>query len=295
MHWFICCFKYIDKIIKQPGKVSGGSDSKESSCNAEDLGSISGSERFPGEGNGYPLQYSCLESSMDRGTWSATIHGVTKNRTLKSPLDNKEVKPVNPRGIQQWIFIESVRGSTLTKTAHYGAWPGTIVTICMSCFMTGDPAKELGTNKPPPTGRVQERSRGDTICPTTSQNPSLWHPSWLNKACTTRKYSESEWLAKDNPETNPITIKLRLQAMWQSSSPGFPYPPALHPGALPNKNLLLCQHMHLLRQFISECWTRAPFQALECVPIPETQGLISWSSNILATWCKEPSHWRRPK
>ena len=86
-------------------------------------------------------------------------------------------------------------------------WPGTIVTTCMSCFMTGGPTKEHGTNKPPPTGRVQDRSKGDTTCLTTSQNPSLWHPSWLNKACTTRKDSESEWLAKDNPETNPITIK----------------------------------------------------------------------------------------
>ena len=41
----------------------------------------------------------------------------------------------------------------------------------------------------------------------TSQNPSLWHLSWLNKTCTTRKDSESEGLAKDNPETNPIIIK----------------------------------------------------------------------------------------
>ena len=76
----------------------------------------------------------------------------------------------------------------------------------MSCFRTGGPGKEQGTNKPPPTRRVQERSKGHTTCPTTSQNPSLWHPSWLNKA-TTRKDSESEWLAKDNPETNPSTIK----------------------------------------------------------------------------------------
>ena len=73
--------------------------------------------------------------------------------------------------------------------------------------MTGGPGKEQGTNKPPPTRRVRERSKGDTTCPTTSQNPPLWHQSWLNKACTTRKDSESEWLAKDNPETNPITIK----------------------------------------------------------------------------------------
>ena len=77
-------------------------------------------------------------------------------------------------------------------------WPGTLVTICMSCFTTGGPGKEHRTNTPPPTGRVRERSKGDTTCPNTSQNPPLWHPSWLNKACTTRKDSESEWLAKDN-------------------------------------------------------------------------------------------------
>jgi len=73
--------------------------------------------------------------------------------------------------------------------------------------MTGGPGKEHRTKKPPPTRRVQERSKGNTTCPTTSQNPSHWHPSWLNKAWTTRKDSESEWLAKDDPETNPITIK----------------------------------------------------------------------------------------
>ena len=73
--------------------------------------------------------------------------------------------------------------------------------------MTGDPGKEHGTNKLPPTGRVQERSKGETTCLTTSQNPSLWHPSWLNKACTTGKDSESEWLAKDNLETNFNIIK----------------------------------------------------------------------------------------
>ena len=77
----------------------------------------------------------------------------------------------------------------------------------MSCFTIGGPGKEHGTNKSPPTRRVQQRLKGNTIYPTTSQNPSRWHPSWLNKACTTRKDSESEWLAKDNPETNPITIK----------------------------------------------------------------------------------------
>ena len=56
----------------------GGSDSKESACNAGDLGSIPESGRYPGEGNGNPLQYSCLENSMDRGPRQAPVHGVTR-------------------------------------------------------------------------------------------------------------------------------------------------------------------------------------------------------------------------
>ena len=59
----------------------GGSDSKESACNAGDLGSIRGLGRSPGGGRGNPLQYSCLENSMDRGAWQAIVHGVAKNRT----------------------------------------------------------------------------------------------------------------------------------------------------------------------------------------------------------------------
>ena len=60
-----------------PGSLTG----KESAINTGDQGSIPGSGRSPGEGNGYPLQYSCLENSMDRGAWQATFHGVTKSRT----------------------------------------------------------------------------------------------------------------------------------------------------------------------------------------------------------------------
>ena len=60
---------------------SGGSDSKESACSAGDLGSIPGLGRSPGEGNGYPFQYCCLENSMDRGAQQATVHGVTKSQT----------------------------------------------------------------------------------------------------------------------------------------------------------------------------------------------------------------------
>ena len=60
---------------------SGGSDHKESACNAEDPGSVPGSGRSSGEGNGYPLQYSCLENSMDRGARHAIVHGVAKSQT----------------------------------------------------------------------------------------------------------------------------------------------------------------------------------------------------------------------
>ena len=58
-----------------------GSGSKESACNAGDLGSIPRSGRSPREGNDNPLQYSCLENSTDRGAWWATGHGVTKSQT----------------------------------------------------------------------------------------------------------------------------------------------------------------------------------------------------------------------
>ena len=63
----------------------GGSDGKESACNTGDPGSIPGSGRSLGEGNGNPLQYSCLENSMDRGAWWATLHGVAKSWTRLSP------------------------------------------------------------------------------------------------------------------------------------------------------------------------------------------------------------------
>ena len=62
----------------------GSSDGEESACNAGNPGSIPGLGRCPGEGNGNPLQYSCLENFMDRGAGWATIHGVTKSQTRLS-------------------------------------------------------------------------------------------------------------------------------------------------------------------------------------------------------------------
>ena len=55
-----------------------------STGDARDVGLIPGLGRYPGEGNGNPLQYSCLENSMDRGAWQATVHGVAKSQTRLS-------------------------------------------------------------------------------------------------------------------------------------------------------------------------------------------------------------------
>ena len=75
------------KGFHNPWGFPGGSDGKESACNAEDMGdmgSIPGSGRFPGGGNGNRLLYSCLANPMDKGAWWATIHKVANIWTLLS-------------------------------------------------------------------------------------------------------------------------------------------------------------------------------------------------------------------
>ena len=72
--------------MKPPNELGfpGGSESKESACNAGDPGLIPGLGRSPGEGNDNLLQYSCLENPMDRGAWRTTVHEVAKSRTQLS-------------------------------------------------------------------------------------------------------------------------------------------------------------------------------------------------------------------
>ena len=66
--------------------IPGGSNGKESTCNAGRLGLIPGSGRSPGEGNGNPLQYSCLENPTDRRDWQAIVHGVQKSKDTTEQL-----------------------------------------------------------------------------------------------------------------------------------------------------------------------------------------------------------------
>ena len=67
---------------ENPGGVPGGEVVKNPPANAGDVGSIPGSGRSPGGGNGYPLQYSCLRNPMDRRAWRATVHGVAKSKNM---------------------------------------------------------------------------------------------------------------------------------------------------------------------------------------------------------------------
>ena len=83
---------------------------QESACNAGDLGSIPGSERSPGEGNGNPLQYSCLEKPTDIGAWQAIVHGVGR---VGHDLETK------PLYIYIYIYIQE-EGMATHSSIHFG-------------------------------------------------------------------------------------------------------------------------------------------------------------------------------
>ena len=92
-HWSLFLWKKRLRKKKKKGQrfcysmgFPGGSEVKVSASNAGDLGSIPRLGRSPGEGNGNPLQYSCLENPMDGGAWWATVHGVAKSQTRLSDL-----------------------------------------------------------------------------------------------------------------------------------------------------------------------------------------------------------------
>ena len=114
---------------------SGGLDSKEFACNAGDLGLIPGSGRSPGERNGNPLQYSCLGYPIDRGTWRATVHGVTKSLSfvqvslfswyppgLPSALPGRKRYSEKSRKKEWFLYHESQNISrNLEQTSAYGS------------------------------------------------------------------------------------------------------------------------------------------------------------------------------
>ena len=78
--------------------------SKESACNAGDPGSFWGSGSFPGEGNGNPLQYSCLENPMDRGGCQATVYGVTRVRLSTCTPWTRRKNKLHNQTLRGWRF-----------------------------------------------------------------------------------------------------------------------------------------------------------------------------------------------
>ena len=100
----------------------GGSDGKESHCNAGSLSLIPASGRSPGERNGYPLQYSCLENSMDKGAWRAIIYGVAKSWTWLTSNNSLHFQCISSCNFSQhkckvifhWLFLFFILISILT-------------------------------------------------------------------------------------------------------------------------------------------------------------------------------------
>ena len=88
--WFFCCCFFFFKYLLNKNRVYyGGSEVKVSAWNAGDPASIPGLGRSPGEGNGNPLQYSCLENPMEGGAWLGTVHGVAESDTAEQLHDVK--------------------------------------------------------------------------------------------------------------------------------------------------------------------------------------------------------------
>ena len=91
-------------MVLCPRSLSG----KETACQAGDVGLIAGSGRSPGEGNGNPLQYSCLENPMDRGAWQATVPGVTKSQTQTQGLSTHICSVFNNSLTLEYILYISI-------------------------------------------------------------------------------------------------------------------------------------------------------------------------------------------
>ena len=114
--------------------LPGGSDGKACACNAGDLGLIPVSGRSPGERNGNPLQYSCLENPMNRGAWQVIVHGVTKSQTWLSDFTFFHFHFSQDRGLQSrsfwthlvhmilnrvfWILKKWIKKKKLSKVAR---------------------------------------------------------------------------------------------------------------------------------------------------------------------------------
>ena len=94
----------------------GGSEDKVSACNAGNPGLIPGLGRSSGEENGNPLQYSCLENPMDRGTWWATAHGVAKSRARLSDFTHSLTHTIHSVVLKDKVLLKNYYAKTKQNT-----------------------------------------------------------------------------------------------------------------------------------------------------------------------------------
>ena len=139
--------------------IPGGSVGKQSACNAEDagdVGSTPGLERSPGKGNGNRLQYFCLVNPMDRETWWATVHGVTKSQT----------------------WLSNWAGMQATWSRQKFWIKGERVKVTQSCPTLCNPM-DCPWNSPGQNAGVGSLSLLQGIVPTQGSNPGLPHCRWI--------------------------------------------------------------------------------------------------------------------
>ena len=111
-YWCGCAYFIYNQPVSKLGSP-GGSDSKESACNAGDSGSTPGSGRSLGKETGSSLQYCCLENPMDRAAWRPTVHGTAKNQTQ---LSNEHTRCLNYEAQWPWswlfLYFHPISGSS---------------------------------------------------------------------------------------------------------------------------------------------------------------------------------------
>ena len=141
----------------------GGSASKESACNAGDLGLIPASWRFPGEGNGHTLQHSCLGNRMDRGLWRAIVHWVTE-----SDLTGWLTRSLSYMYVCAYMFIHTYIYLTAVLCLVTQSCP----TLCgpMDCSL---PGSSVPGDSPGKNAWVGSLSHLQGIFPTQGSNPGL--------------------------------------------------------------------------------------------------------------------------
>ena len=164
----------------------GGSDDKESACHSGDPGSIPGSGRSPGGRHGNPLQYSCLENPMDRGTCQATVRGVTKSQTWLKWLST-HTRIVNKWCCDNW-FSNWGEGKATVLLDLYLLPSGQFSSVAQSCPTLCDPMNRSTPGLPvhhqlPEFTQTHVHQIGDAIQPSHSlsspfppaPNPSTKH------------------------------------------------------------------------------------------------------------------------